>query len=72
VGKSVEEAVWWFITMDRSCQAQLLAEAAGKPTCITHEAAMVARGQVGNEMAGWFQFQPLWQKIVREEPDCLE
>jgi ribulose-5-phosphate 4-epimerase/fuculose-1-phosphate aldolase len=72
VGKSVEEAVWWFITMDRSCQAQLLAEAAGKPTCIAHEAALVARSQVGNEMAGWFQFQPLWQKIVREEPDCLE
>ena len=31
VGESVDEAVWWFITMDRSCQAQLLAEAAGKP-----------------------------------------
>jgi ribulose-5-phosphate 4-epimerase/fuculose-1-phosphate aldolase len=72
VGKSVEEAVWWFITMDRSCQAQLLAEAAGKPTSIAHEAALVARSQVGNEMAGWFQFQPLWQKIVREEPECLE
>ena len=72
VGKTVEESVWWFITMDRSCQAQLLAEAAGKPTRITHEAALVARSQVGNEMAGWFQFQPLWQKIVREEPDCLE
>jgi len=72
VGKTVEESVWWFITMDRSCQAQLLAEAAGKPTRITHEAALVARSQVGNEMAGWFQFQPLWQRIVREEPDCLE
>lgn len=72
VGKSVEEAAWWFITMDRSCRAQLLAEAAGKPTWIGHEAAIVARSQVGNEMAGWFQFQPLWQKIVREEPDCLE
>jgi ribulose-5-phosphate 4-epimerase/fuculose-1-phosphate aldolase len=72
VGKSVEEAVWWFITMDRSCQAQLLAEAAGKPTQIEHEAALVTRGQVGSEMAGWFQFQPMWQKIVREEPECLE
>jgi ribulose-5-phosphate 4-epimerase/fuculose-1-phosphate aldolase len=72
VGKSVEEAVWWFITMDRSCQAQLLAEAAGKPTQIEHEAALLTRGQVGSEMAGWFQFQPMWQKIVREEPECLE
>ena len=31
-----------------------------------------ARGQVGSEMAGWFQFQPLWQKISREEPDLFE
>ena len=31
VGHSVDEAVWWFITMERSCQAQLLAEAAGTP-----------------------------------------
>ena len=29
VGHSVDEAAWWFITMERSCQAQLLAEAAG-------------------------------------------
>ena len=26
---SVDEAAWWFITMERTCQAQLLAEAAG-------------------------------------------
>src|SRR5581483_2217061 len=26
VGRSVDEAVWWFITMERSCQAQLMAE----------------------------------------------
>ena len=29
VGESVDEAAWWFLTMERSCQAQLLAEAAG-------------------------------------------
>src|SRR5256886_6625652 len=31
VGHSVDAAVWTFITMERSCQAQLLAEAAGPP-----------------------------------------
>ena len=30
VGGTVDEAVWWFITMERSCQVQLLAEAALK------------------------------------------
>src|SRR5579872_3778406 len=72
VGASVDEAAWWFITMDRSCHSQLLAEAAGKPIPIAHESALVARSQVGTNLAGWFQFQPLWQKIVREEPDLLE
>lgn len=72
VGESVEAAAWWFITMDRSCQAQLLAEAAGKPVRIAHDHAVVARNQVGNEMGGWFQFQPLWNKIIREEPDLLD
>ena len=31
VGHSVDEAAWWFITMERTCQAQLLAMAAGTP-----------------------------------------
>src|SRR5580765_1462509 len=72
VGESVDEAVWWFITMDQSCQAQLLAEAAGKPIAIDRENALVTRGQVGTHGAGWFQFQPLWQRITREQPDLFD
>jgi ribulose-5-phosphate 4-epimerase/fuculose-1-phosphate aldolase len=72
VGHSVEEAAWWFITMDRSCQAQLLAEGAGAPVKIDPENAAATRELVGTHMAGWFQFQPLLARIVREEPDLLE
>jgi ribulose-5-phosphate 4-epimerase/fuculose-1-phosphate aldolase len=72
VGETVDEAVWWFITMDRSCQAQLLAEAAGNPIAIDRENALVTRGQVGTHVAGWFQFQPLWQRITREQPDLFD
>jgi ribulose-5-phosphate 4-epimerase/fuculose-1-phosphate aldolase len=72
VGRTVDEAAWWFITMERSCHAQLMAEAAGKPIHIRHEDALHTCGQVGQSEVGWFQFQPLWQKIVREEPDLLE
>jgi len=73
VGQTVEEAAWWFITMERTCQAQLLAEAAGKP--IQHSAPRrqrLTRDQVGTNFSGWFQFQPLYQTIVREQPDLLE
>src|SRR5690348_10182259 len=72
VGHTVDEAVWWFITMERSCQAQLLAEAVGTPVKIDAASAAVTQQQIGSHMAGWFQFQPLWARIVREQPDLLE
>ena len=72
VGQCVEAAAWWFITMDRSCQAQLLAEAAGVPVKIDHAIALATREQVGSHLAGWFQFQPLLARITRDEPDLLE
>jgi ribulose-5-phosphate 4-epimerase/fuculose-1-phosphate aldolase len=68
----VDEAAWYFITMDRSCQAQLMAEAAGEPRLISHESAVIAQKQIGNPRVAWFQYQPLWDMIVREQPDLLE
>ena len=72
VGHSVDEAVWWFITMERSCQVQLLAEAAGTPVLIDPEMAKLTSTQVGSHFAGWFSFQPLYERIVREQPDLLD
>ena len=72
VGHSVEEAAWWFITMERSCQAQLLASSAGTPVQIDPEMARLTRSQVGSHLAGWFSFQPLFDRISREQPDLFE
>lgn len=72
VGHSVDEAAWWFITMERSSQAQLMAEAAGKPILIDPENARIAQRQVGSHHMGWFSFQPLYELIVRQQPDLLE
>lgn len=71
VGASVDSAVWWFITMERSCQAQLLAEAAGTPKLIRPEVARTTYASVGTEDAGWFSFQPLHDVIVAEQPDMF-
>src|SRR5581483_2070110 len=71
VGHTVDEAAWWFITMERSCQAQLLAEQVGSPIKIPHETALHTREVMGAHASGWFQFQPLYQWIVRLEPDLL-
>jgi ribulose-5-phosphate 4-epimerase/fuculose-1-phosphate aldolase len=71
VGQTVDEAAWWFITLERSCQVQLMAEGAGDPIPIDEEYAALTQTQVGTSMGGWFSFQPLYDKIVADQPDCL-
>src|SRR5437588_5244257 len=46
VGQTVDEAAFWFITMERSCQVQLMAEAAGTPVHIEEENAKIGRAHV--------------------------
>lgn len=72
VGSTVDEAAWFFISLDRCCQSQMLAESVGKPISISHESAVVAHKQVGNARVGWFQYQPLWDMITREQPDLFD
>jgi ribulose-5-phosphate 4-epimerase/fuculose-1-phosphate aldolase len=71
VGETIDAAAWWFITMERSCQAQLLAEAAGTPRLINPEVARATRETVGNPLAGWFSFKPLYDVITAEQPELL-
>lgn len=72
VGHTIDEAAWWFITMERSCQAQLLASAAGTPLLIDDEGARYTRDLTGHPMAGWFSFQPLWDEIIRSDPELFD
>jgi ribulose-5-phosphate 4-epimerase/fuculose-1-phosphate aldolase len=72
VGGTVDAAAWWYITLERSCQAQLLAEAAGSPRLIEHAVALQTRETVGSPLAGWFSFQPLYDVIVAEQPELLD
>jgi ribulose-5-phosphate 4-epimerase/fuculose-1-phosphate aldolase len=72
VGQTVDEAAWWFIAMDRCCQAQLLAEAAGRPRLIDPVLAERTRYGVGSSVAGWFSFQPLYERIVALQPELLD
>lgn len=72
VGETVDAAAWWFITMERSCQAQLLAMAAGDPIEINDEYARYTQSQTGGGTSGWFQFQPLWDDICRTDPELFD
>jgi ribulose-5-phosphate 4-epimerase/fuculose-1-phosphate aldolase len=72
VGQSVDEAVFWFVTMERTCQAELLALAAGEAREIPDDVAQAVYQVVGTHGVGWFSAQPLFDWILAEQPDCLE
>lgn len=74
VGHSVDEAAFWFITMERSCQAQLqVMQCSGiEPVLIDPDQAAKTQEQVGSHLAGWFSFQPLWDWITQSEPDLFD
>lgn len=72
VGDSVDAAAWWFITMERSCQVQLLAKAAGTVVPIEHDNAVLTHGQIGNDLVGWINYQPLHDQVTREQPDLFD
>ena len=77
VGETVDSAAWWFLTLERTAQSQLMAYSAaaglGRPPLhIGPQEAAATRGQVGFELAGWFQFQPIWDRISRDNPDIFD
>ncbi|KAJ6008106.1 hypothetical protein N7540_012082 [Penicillium herquei] len=69
VGESVDEAAFWFISLDKTCHAQLLVDAAElgsghKRKFITGDEAEFTAKQVGGPEKGWLAFQPYYDEIV--------
>ena len=65
-GKSVESTIFWYLALERCCQAQLLADAAasgrGEQTIkVDTEDAAYTYKTVGSEIAGWFSAKPLFE-----------
>jgi ribulose-5-phosphate 4-epimerase/fuculose-1-phosphate aldolase len=72
VGKSVESAVAGYVAFENACQTQLLAEAAGTVKPIGHEIARHTAQQTFGGDPGAYGFRPLWDRVLREQPDFLE
>lgn len=72
VGKSVESAVASYVSFEVACQTQLLAEAAGTIKPIGHEIARHTANQARGDDPGAYGFRPLYERILREQPDFLE
>ena len=71
-GPSVDIALWFYMSMERCCQAQLMAEAAGNPVIISHETAVKTREFIANDIAAWASYQPAYDMIIKREPDLLD
>lgn len=72
VGGTVQEAAWWFVAMERACQVQLLAEAAGSPVPVGPDVARQTAATMGSPELGRLNFRPLYDDIVRAEPDLFD
>jgi ribulose-5-phosphate 4-epimerase/fuculose-1-phosphate aldolase len=72
VGATLDEAAWWFLSMERACEVELMARAVAEPVEIAADAARVTRDQVGTPIAGWFGFQPIWEAMLHDNPDLAD
>lgn len=64
---SIEATVHYFIALEKSCQVQLLADAAGKTVQIGDEEAADTYKTVGSPYAGWFSGRPQFQILEAKE-----
>ncbi|KAL7623384.1 hypothetical protein AAE478_007066 [Parahypoxylon ruwenzoriense] len=77
VGRSVDEAAFWFLSLERTCQAQLLADAAAagsgyRKILIDDDEAAYTALQVGGPDKGWLAFQPYYdEQLAKTNGDFL-
>lgn len=78
VGQTVDEAAFWFMSMDRTCQAQLLADAAAaggryEKCFIEEDECEHSAKSVGGPEKGWLAFQPYYDEmLVRTKGEFLK
>ena len=65
------QAVFWFVSLEKCCHSQLMAEAAAAsrgqtPIVIPQEEASYTYRTIGSPTAGWFSAKPLFDVIHKE------
>jgi ribulose-5-phosphate 4-epimerase/fuculose-1-phosphate aldolase len=71
-GQTVDEAAWRFISFDKACHVQLLAEAAGTPDRWPDEMATALARGIGSPDFAWLSFQTLWDELMADNTDFLQ
>ncbi|KAG1813665.1 class II aldolase/adducin domain-containing protein [Suillus subaureus] len=75
--KSIESTIFFFISMEKCCKVQMLADRAAaarglKPRLIDPENAADTHKQLGSDMGGWFDGLPEFQLLEHEEGKRFE
>ncbi|MFW7267851.1 class II aldolase/adducin family protein [Gluconacetobacter sp. Hr-1-5] len=70
-GSTVDETVYLFLSLEKVCAEQLIAEQIGGALTIPEEAVERISAHF-DAYRGWLNFQPTYQAIVREQPDLLQ
>jgi ribulose-5-phosphate 4-epimerase/fuculose-1-phosphate aldolase len=71
IGETVESCIWRFLALDRSCQVQLLADAAGGGLALSDVEADHIHAITGTEHSCWFAVNSLYEMMLEEEPDLV-
>lgn len=74
VGQTIEATVFWFVSLEKCCHAQLMADAAcagrgGATIKINDEDAKFTYKAVGSPRAGWFSAKPAFDVMIKEAGD---
>ena len=74
VGQTIEAAIFWFVSLEKCCHAQLMADAAvagrgGATVKIEEEDAAFTYKSVGTPRAGWFSAIPAFDVMEHEIGD---
>lgn len=69
VGQTVDEAAFWFLSLDKTCQTQLLVDAAAggsglEKNIIPDKEAEETYKNVGTPEKGWLAFQGYYDEIL--------
>ena len=67
---TVEATLYYFLALERCCEAQLVADAArhGLPTVLISEDEAAATGKaIGTMRNGWFSGKPQFEDLERRE-----
>ncbi|KAL2436394.1 Decarboxylase NovR [Exophiala dermatitidis] len=74
VGQTIEACIFWFISLEKCCRTQLMADAAaagrgGETIKIDDEDAAFTYKSVGTPRPGWFSAKPMFDVMALESGD---